>query len=693
MDHRPPPLRGFPLLAGLLAGSLVLALSSFAEQAAAPHPSVLAGAAALEKPVTYSETKIPLGELVQKVAADTGVKLTAARDVADEPVAVVVKQMPARELLEQLAQLLDYRWSRHSGVVRRAYSVSDKGGPASDPSGYEIRNTHSAPTPTFEIWQDLAGKQREASLRRAAIAGVEARFQRALEALITTASLPPEEIQQIIDETEQRWRERQKLPPEEQLAPLSSPEEQERGRRWSAARQVRPPISRAMARLLGQLTPEQWARLREDGSLAFSSDPSNGVLPLPEETARAFRASQPGRDPKLLSSDPNFAELMRKQLQSARDAWAAATGYRVGFRLDASQIEAGGSLSLNAWVTPLRSGGPALRFVGDPSTGLGLNVDPRDSEARWAEDTPQRRAALAKDPLLGAQKPFKPQVKSHPSPYDRPGPAWRLQELLPDIARTYDVDFLSDAYWTSPFIFADDLPTAEKPALFTLLDRVAADTHRWERRGNLIRLRSRTWASDRPREIPLRFVSQWRKSGERYGALPLAQYLEMATGLTDPQLAQLGQLLGTGVLPPSLTGLDVAYRARGALRLYAALAVPQRQVLDGGHSVPCAQMTAPQRALFAAALQALKPAPHPALLPGALPWDQAAFAVKRSMEAPKTGAGAVVLPGRTEAAAPPLPNPASGKEAARPPVARLEFDLSRGSAGQESVSIAVAWAP
>src|SRR3954462_10607985 len=68
----------------------------------------LAGVAALEKPVTYVETKIPLGELVQKVAEETGVSLTAARRVADEPVAVVVKDYPARQLLVELADLLDY---------------------------------------------------------------------------------------------------------------------------------------------------------------------------------------------------------------------------------------------------------------------------------------------------------------------------------------------------------------------------------------------------------------------------------------------------------------------------------------------------------------------------------------------------------------------------------------------------------
>src|SRR5216684_782280 len=71
-----------------------------APEGRAAHP--LAAVKELEKPVTYTETKIPLGELVQKVAADTGVTLTAAPGVSDEPVAVVVKDMPARELLEQL---------------------------------------------------------------------------------------------------------------------------------------------------------------------------------------------------------------------------------------------------------------------------------------------------------------------------------------------------------------------------------------------------------------------------------------------------------------------------------------------------------------------------------------------------------------------------------------------------------------
>jgi hypothetical protein len=104
--------RAWSAFVSLIAALLLL--PSFASGAEKRSHSVLEDVAALEKPVTYTETKIPLGELIQKVADDTGVPLTASKDVADEPVAVVVKGLPARELLEQLADLLDYQWSRRA---------------------------------------------------------------------------------------------------------------------------------------------------------------------------------------------------------------------------------------------------------------------------------------------------------------------------------------------------------------------------------------------------------------------------------------------------------------------------------------------------------------------------------------------------------------------------------------------------
>src|SRR5713101_3878512 len=104
--------RAWMVVAWILSLS-IFAAPGFTESAGPRLRSVLADVKALEQPVTYTEAKIPLGELVQKVGADTGAPLTAAREVADEPVAVVVKDLPARDLLEQVAELLDYRWARH----------------------------------------------------------------------------------------------------------------------------------------------------------------------------------------------------------------------------------------------------------------------------------------------------------------------------------------------------------------------------------------------------------------------------------------------------------------------------------------------------------------------------------------------------------------------------------------------------
>src|SRR5436309_1053440 len=96
---------------GRIAGISSMAGPGFAADTHPPHASALSDVAGLAKAVTYTETKIPLGELIGKVAVETGVQLVAARAVVDEPVAVVVQEVPARELLERLAGLLDYQWS------------------------------------------------------------------------------------------------------------------------------------------------------------------------------------------------------------------------------------------------------------------------------------------------------------------------------------------------------------------------------------------------------------------------------------------------------------------------------------------------------------------------------------------------------------------------------------------------------
>ena len=134
--------RAWMVVAWILSLS-IFAAPGFTESAGPRLRSVLADVKALEQPVTYTEAKIPLGELVQKVAADTGVPLVAVPEVADEPVAVIVKEIPARELLEQLADLLDYTWSRRTG--------------------HPTPNTPHPPSRSGRIWPASSGRKRSAT--------------------------------------------------------------------------------------------------------------------------------------------------------------------------------------------------------------------------------------------------------------------------------------------------------------------------------------------------------------------------------------------------------------------------------------------------------------------------------------------------------------------------------------------------
>src|SRR2546428_795108 len=118
---------------------------------------------------------------------------------------------------------------------------------------------------------------------------------------------------------------------------------------------------------------------------------------------------------------------------------------------------------------------------------------------------------------------------------------FRLRDLLPDLARIYRVQFIADAY--TPVNARLGAQRASEPeALYQVLSRAANPTHRWDRRGNLIRLRSRTWFLDRPKEVPLRLVRHWKELTDQHGALPLETYEEMARSLTDLQMENLGHV-------------------------------------------------------------------------------------------------------------------------------------------------------
>jgi hypothetical protein len=663
----------------LVAGSLASASPVRATDSSRQPHSAFEGVAGLAKPVTSTETKIPLGELVQKVAADTGVKLSASPEVADEPVAVVVKDLPARELLEQVADLLDYLWSK-------------RGKPGEE---------------RYEIWQDLPAKQREQALREAVVREAEREFQEQVRQYVEIAALPEARFARLVADAEKEAREREKLPPERRQTRSRTPLERAQIARYGVALALRAEVTRAVTPLLGRLTEPQWARLRERGDLNFSTDPKQGELQLPVEIERGLRAARPTYLPpgsSLAFPTPDEEEKLRQKDQGVKEAWAAASGFRVWLRMHTEGLRSHGALALNASVTPFRAGGPLsdtayVPPIGGPSgTALFLLTAPPAMRELLDEDTPERRALLEKDPVVGAPKLLKPERKPSPNANGPAAPAWwRLRDLLPDLARAYDVQFLSDAYWhCSPGLDVTQISVRPAP-LFSLLDRAVQLSQRWDRRGRLIRLRSRTWFLDRPREVPLRFVRGWQAQIARHAGLPLDTYAEMATHLTDAQLGTVGDLPDLLDLPRDLSSVD---GGRHALRLYAALSSDQRQSLWRGEGLSVAGMSPAQRALFTTALKEALRVPADEIDPARLAGARFTMKGERQVRL-KIGEGGQAsfrdgppMTGESDspAEAGPPPTPAAGRRATvtRHPITILRFYCQYGTEERETANLTVA---
>ena len=201
-------------------------------------------------------------------------------------------------------------------------------------------------------------------------------------------------------------------------------------------------------------------------------------------------------------------------------------------------------------------------------------------------------------------------------------------------------------------------------------------------------------------------VRRWKALFDRYGTLPLDEYVRMATDLTDVQFESLPLLdheerLSTG-------GLDLfaIQRGRFALRLYGLLSPAQRQALWRGAAIPVARMTAAQRELFLADVREGGRDRTPA--PDRQQWAGGSFSMSvqpvvrtieqhedgisvRSDNAPPAGG-----PGPAAPRAPgsgPAPAPVAAGPMIRQQASEVNFHFQYGPQEQDNVSIAVASPP
>jgi hypothetical protein len=677
MNHA--PIRSWLILCAVCAAAPSLSLA--AEKRA---PSVLANVKGLDKPVTYTETKIPLGELMQKVAADTGVALTAARDVADEPVAVVVKEFSARELLEQLADLLDYQWSRRT--------TTDHGRPTTEGNRGKPPSVVGGPSSVvnavrYEIWQDLPSKQREESLRQALFAGMEQRFREEMSICRELSGKSQEEMGQIWDEAT-RWRERlAKLSPRERQALENSAEGRKEARRHAYAQALWSPVERTLGSLMTHLPPEQWVAMRTGRQLVFSSDPQRGELPIPPDVLRRFRTSRPTLSPpgQPNSAQPDNEQRWRQMEQEQQERWSQAEQYRVTVRLGEHSPRPD-QLNLFALATPISGGKPLGQWYNNPNFHVNVWAEPA---AATVEENPHRRALLEQDPLLSAGRPFQPDTRPFVDPL-LPGASRTvrlLAEILPELARAYDVNLIADSYWMAAAPSGVDAMAGTAP-LFEVLDRLAGTDHAWDRRGELVRIRDRKWYLDRPAEIPLRHVRRWVAMTDQRGALPLEEMAAAATTLTDYQIATLDRpLFQRGILPPQLDDLRTLEMTRHLLRLYARLLPAQQQVLREGKSLTIAQIAPPLRSLVLATLNRIG-----RNAPGAMElkqWDRGHLSLTRTPDARLREQRGRSVTWRLESAS--APRAAMPPDAVtRFPVTRWRLEIDYGAQAPAAVGLIVA---
>src|SRR5205823_1499236 len=107
-------------------------------------------------------------------------------------------------------------------------------------------------------------------------------------------------------------------------------------------------------------------------------------------------------------------------------------------------------------------------------------------------------------------------------------------ELLPDLARSCGLNVVADSYAAARFGFP--FPAEEPTPVYVLLDRITQYGYRWDRAGDLVRIRYRAWFFARSYEVPMRIVRHWNELLAGGSDPPLEEYAATSAALSDDQL-------------------------------------------------------------------------------------------------------------------------------------------------------------
>lgn len=389
----------------MLARMLMLLMLAVAAACASAAEGGMADDSRLDTPVSLSVPMQRLETALHSIGEQCGVSLTADPPADRDSLQLSVTRVPARTVLRQIAETLDYGWSTVRGAEGK---------------------------PAYRLRQSLDSRTREQAQRlrqRQASAG-ELNIQLSLlqKYLTQYESKTPAEVRVDVDTLKSKM---EGLP--------ESKERWEAEREWYVAQLSQGSEARLLAAVWPVLTPDLRERLFLGERVLLATDKRPDALPLPPAALQALRAARQGRLDRLRTPERVLAREQKNEVVvlDAQRVWGV-----LSLRLRSRQVKGEGAA-------------PGISLPGILLTASRAEFGPPQAEFVPGTVTADRPADL--------QRPVRFVWKTKVRRADQPlsyAAGVLPCEVMATIARDQpDLRIVGDAYW-DPIHYARTGPPA-----------------------------------------------------------------------------------------------------------------------------------------------------------------------------------------------------------------------------------------
>jgi hypothetical protein len=528
---------------------------------ATAQPAELSQDPLLQRRITVWLKMEPLRDALRTIGKQTGVALRCQDAIADEKVAIFVRERPAHEILTQLAGALRYAWRKDEDAY--VLYVPDETRQAEEKAAREISEQRAKTLrEMLQAARELAAvpEQQRIALRKKLRESPEetkkALHQRWL--WLVDAMLPVGEGRYVADSDSDVAR-------YEETGVYSY---MFHGVAWMC-------LASLPERGVNALIRGEW--------VGFSTKPAEGVYLFPPE-ARLPLIMRNTRTDLTKAPVETDAEPQNPELVGVWTRYHPRKGF-VEYRL--------ASVCKRRFINS-NGVNDSIQIYFEDRYLTHMSIDALEARvldywAQWATPTEALKEAL--------KAHLSPTVKLPPPPQYPSRDLARLEyittaDMLEQVAQLTNTPIIVDAFRTAR-VQARDLRLR--------LDFVVEELSfklwlRWDKSGYLLGRHQRYWER-RPAEMPEAWL---RPLEEKYRqrTLELWDYAELAGKMTQEQIDTLYYL----DYPLTQFDLTPLQDCLLALRFLASLNATQRQLLASGAWLPAAQLTPPQQRRFAEAL-------------------------------------------------------------------------------------------